>query len=500
MTDNPIADLELEKRIIAAPITTINDAHGQERWELITSIIYTPVMFYDRDMMFLSMIYDKLIMNGTVITPMSVQALAGCTDWRDLLKNCQRLRAMKDLGFQSDHRRQLMMHEPWKVIKDMSGDSVLDSVGGVLFLADAVQYQINSNKDIKAGAKRIRELWEKRQQINIFKDAQAEAEKPDSIRGDVAIKTITAVQELENTFSPTRFTGSLMTEYMEAEDYRRPICGQWPIEIVNQCMPFKGGLVYVIGALQGRGKTSAGVSVALESAKWKEMPEGGILFLSLEMTAKEILMLMMAQTVQKPLTDIENKNLSKSETAHLQTMTDYFNERKQILINDKIHSSDGLITTIRLHAVKHELKLVIIDHLQIVKKNHARMDILEHLGGLTQELKSLAKELNISILELSQLNRKTHDSKHKKDNSAGGDLEPRISDVKGSGTIESDADCMVLLWRSGESAPEGEGDIAMQWILGKNRTGPTKSIPITFHAATGQRFSYRDIGGDEYDV
>jgi len=497
---NPSVDLELERRLISAPMCTINDKHGAERWDLITGICYTPLMFYDRNNMFMYMLFDQLIKEGRDITPMSVMAIAGETDWKQLLKNCQRLRSMKDLGLHTDRRRWQMMNEPWKLFKDMKGDSVLDCIGGPSYLVDSGQYDIRSLKDVKAGAFRVRELWQKRQQINIFKDSAAAAEKPAAKRSDIAIKSITAIQELENTFDPSRFAGEMIKDYMEADDYRRETCAQWPykIKIMGQAMPFKAGRVYVLGALQSRGKTSLGTDIVRETVKWKKTPRGGVLFFSLEMTSDEILMLMMAQTVGATFEAIENKTLSEKQLSMIQYLADEWKEREQLLVNDKPQTIESLITTIRLHATKHELKTVVIDHIHIIDKSKGNIETIDHLGHITRQLKMLAKELNICIIELAMLNRSTNRSGHSKFGNARGDLEPRMSDLKGSSCIESDADCVILIhWNGDASAVEGEKSLDL--IIGKNRTGACKSFPVTFHVASGQTFSYRDIGSDEHD-
>jgi len=496
---NPSVDLELERRLIAAPMCTVADKHGAERWDLICGICYTPVMFFDRNNMFMYMLYDQLIKEGRDITPMSVMAIAGETDWKQLLKNCQRLRSMKDLGLHSDKRRWQMINEPWKVFKDMRGDSVLDCIGGPSYLVDSGLFNIRSLKDVKSGAFRIRELWQKRQQINIFRDSVTEAEKPAAKRSDLAVKSITAIQELENTFDPSKFAGEMIADYMLADDYKRETCAQWPLKvmIMDQAMPLKAGRVYVLGALQSRGKTSLGTDIIRETVKWDKTPRGGVLFFSLEMTSDEILMLMMAQTVGATFEAIENKTLDQSQLHMIQCLADEWKKREQLLVNDKPQTIESMITAIRLHATKHDLKTVVIDHIHIIDKSKGNIDQIDHLGHITRQLKMLAKELNICIIELAMLNRGTNRSGHSKFGSARGDLEPRMSDLKGSSCIESDADCVILIWWNGASAAEGEKSIDL--IIGKNRTGATKSIPVTFHAASGQTFSYRDIGGDEHE-
>ena len=137
---------------------------------------------------------------------------------------------------------------------------------------------------------------------------------------------------------------------------------------------------------------------------------------------------------------------------------------------------------------RHQLGLIVIDYLQLLKsptkrgQENRQIEIAEISGGI----KALAKELSIPIIVLAQLNRKSEDR---------GDGKPRISDLRESGSIEQDADVVGLLYRSAYYAKDEEeksekgGEAEL--IIAKQRNGPTGEVPLTF-LSEFTRFESRD--------
>ncbi|WP_153729507.1 replicative DNA helicase [Salinibacillus xinjiangensis] len=136
-----------------------------------------------------------------------------------------------------------------------------------------------------------------------------------------------------------------------------------------------------------------------------------------------------------------------------------------------------------LHDIRHAIRkkiqatpdshpLVIIDYLQLIIPNykHERHDI--SLGEITRELKLLAIELEIPIILLSQLNRAVESRQDKR---------PLMSDLRGSGNIEQDADVVMFLYRDGYYNRDEEGsEDKIEIILSKHRNGPTGTVELGF--------------------
>jgi replicative DNA helicase len=124
----------------------------------------------------------------------------------------------------------------------------------------------------------------------------------------------------------------------------------------------------------------------------------------------------------------------------------------------------------RLHAQK-EIGLIIIDYLQLLRADSRIENRVEQVGQMSRGLKILARELNVPVIALSQLNRGVE---------ARTDKRPLLSDLRESGSIEQDADVVMFIYRdeyyNDESEREGEADI----IISKHRNGALGDVTLTF--------------------
>jgi replicative DNA helicase len=133
---------------------------------------------------------------------------------------------------------------------------------------------------------------------------------------------------------------------------------------------------------------------------------------------------------------------------------------------------------------KSGLELVVVDYLQLLTGNGDSRQ--QEIGSISRGLKGMAKELNIPVIALSQLNRKLEERVNKR---------PTMSDLRESGDIEQDADNILFLYRDcvyNPQAPEGEAEI----IIGKQRNGPTGTVPATWIGGFS-RFENREERYDE---
>src|SRR5256886_5240210 len=120
---------------------------------------------------------------------------------------------------------------------------------------------------------------------------------------------------------------------------------------------------------------------------------------------------------------------------------------------------------------RHDLKFVIIDYLQLMSSAKRVENRQQEVSEMSRSLKLLAKELDVPVVALSQLNRGPEQRTDKK---------PLLSDLRESGSIEQDSDVVILLHREDmyerESPRAGEADI----IIAKHRNGPTATVQVSF--------------------
>jgi replicative DNA helicase len=124
----------------------------------------------------------------------------------------------------------------------------------------------------------------------------------------------------------------------------------------------------------------------------------------------------------------------------------------------------------RLHA-EHGLDLLILDYLQLMRGDLRSENRQQEISFISRAIKSLARELNIPILALSQLSRQV-ESRH--------DKRPMLSDLRESGSIEQDADVVMFVYRDDMYNPDTEFPNIAEIIVGKHRSGPTGTFSVYF--------------------
>ena len=145
--------------------------------------------------------------------------------------------------------------------------------------------------------------------------------------------------------------------------------------------------------------------------------------------------------------------------------------RSKLIIQDDIFNLAALRSIARKLKRENDIKLIIIDYLQLLEGNNRENRNLE-ISEISRSLKLLAKELDIPIIALSQLSRSVESRQVKK---------PILSDLRESGSLEQDADIVMFLYREDYYIPETENKNITEVIIAKNRNGPTGSIPVFFH-------------------
>jgi replicative DNA helicase len=193
---------------------------------------------------------------------------------------------------------------------------------------------------------------------------------------------------------------------------------------------------------------------------------------SLEMSQIEIVMRLLSAEASVPLNHIRNGKMSDEDWQRIaKKMGDV--AEAPLFIDD---SPNLTMMEIRAKArrlrQRHDLKLIIIDYLQLLTSGKKVESRQVEVSEFSRQLKLLAKELEVPVVALAQLNRGPE--------TRGGDKKPMLSDLRESGSLEQDADMVILLNRPDiydkESERAGEAD----FDVAKHRNGPTKTITVAF--------------------
>ena len=240
---------------------------------------------------------------------------------------------------------------------------------------------------------------------------------------------------------------------------------------------FHAGEMVVLAARPSVGKTS----LAMNFAENAILPMGsrkpvGVLVFSLEMTATQLATRLMCGRGRVDFKRIRDKVASKQDTSDLLQAAMEL-KKAPLFIDDASNSSilDIRAKARRIHS-KDPLGLIIIDYLQLIRGTDARVQREQQIAEISRGVKGMAKELDIPVVVLSQLNR---DSERE-------NRSPRLSDLRESGSIEQDADVVMMLHRPKKRDDEdGDGskfgDVEhIKLILAKQRNGPVGEIDLAF--------------------
>jgi len=238
---------------------------------------------------------------------------------------------------------------------------------------------------------------------------------------------------------------------------------------------FQSTDLIVIAARPGMGKTAFALNIT-EHAASKGFP---VLFISLEMSAEQ---LYQRQTSKTAKIDSQRLRLGRIENSDWPKITDAQSKLYSlpVYIDDKPRQHYKQIVRTARRAVKaHGIRMVVIDYLQLVRADQqARKDL--EIGDITGEFKAMAKELQIPVVLLSQLNREVERRDNKR---------PRQSDLKESSSIEQDADVIMFLYRHEKYYP-GEHPGIAELNVDKHRNGPTGLVKLSW---IGWRTSFENL-------
>jgi replicative DNA helicase len=200
-----------------------------------------------------------------------------------------------------------------------------------------------------------------------------------------------------------------------------------------------------------------------------------VVFFSLEMGKEQLMYRVLSNETEIPNTNLKTGNISKEEWIKLSRAIKKFSSLP-IFIDDTTNIS---IQTIRVQLKKilfeqTKIGLVIIDYLQLMQNSKSKIENrVQELSQITRSLKNIAREFNIPVIALSQLSRNVETRINKR---------PLLSDLRESGSIEQDADLVLMLFRENYYNLKKEQEDLAEIIVAKHRNGPIGTIQLKFNA------------------
>lgn len=376
----------------------------------------------------------------------------------------------------------------------LKGEGLLESIGGVVTLAEIADYEATPANAIHY-AKIIRDRAIKRSLISTAGEIVAlgydQGESADTLLDEAESRIFGLSTEKASTS-----LSSIAVEMHDAVDHIDMLMnrsgeltglstGYAPLdEITGGLQP---GELFILAARPSMGKTALALNIARNAA----VDSGKrVAVFSLEMTTRSLVMRMLSSEALVDFKSFRSGLISTDAHSRLMAAAGRLSEAK-LWIDDS-----GAVSILEIRAKcrrlqsQHGLDLVVVDYLQLARGDRNTQSREQEISEISRGLKGLAKELDIPVMALSQLNRGPESRKE--------DKRPMLADLRESGAIEQDADIIAFIYRDIVYNKETEFENLAELIISKQRNGPTGTVKLEFE---GRYAQFRDwpLSDNPYD-
>lgn len=305
----------------------------------------------------------------------------------------------------------------------------------------------------------------------VFQIAESRANKSAGPMGieDILNRTVTRIEQI--ACQPHNGVTGLDTGY---HDLNKKTAGLQPSDLI------------IVAARPSMGKTTFAMNLVETAAIKANKPA---LVFSLEMPSDQLMMRMLASMGRVDQTRIRTGQLDDEDWSRISGVMGIFLENKNIFIDD----ASGLTPTElrsrarRVYRENGGLSMIMIDYLQLMRVPELKDNRTLEIAEISRSLKALAKELNVPVVALSQLNRSLEQRSDKR---------PVNSDLRESGSIEQDADLIMFIYRDEVYHENSDQKGIAEIIIGKQRNGPIGTVRLAFN---GQWSRFDNYAGAQYE-
>ncbi len=224
----------------------------------------------------------------------------------------------------------------------------------------------------------------------------------------------------------------------------------------------------IIAGRPAMGKTTLAMNIAEHAAIKHDVP---VAIFSMEMSSLQLVMRLFSSLGQIDQTKLRTGNLDDLDWPKLTSAMNLLHKSKIFIDDTPSLSPSELRARARRLKREHDIGLIVVDYIQLMAVPGTTENRATEIAEISRSLKAIAKELNVPVVALSQLNRALEQRPNKR---------PVMADLRESGSIEQDADLIVFIYRdevyNQETPEKGKAEI----IIGKHRNGPTDTVVLTF--------------------
>jgi len=382
------------------------------------------------------------------------------------------------------------------VTEELRKTGKLEDVGGAYYLSELTN-KVASSANVEYHARIIIQKFIQRELIRISNDIIRDAYEDTTDVFDLLDKAEKRIYEItdKNLRNSVQGIGQLVSKsilqidgLINREDgLLEDSVPSGYLELDKMTSGWKATDLVIVAARPSMGKTAFVLNLARNAAVDFNMP---VAIFSLEMGAVQLAKRLISLECEIDAQKVSNGKMTDNEYAILRDKVEKLSA-SPIYINDQpaINVYELRAQCRRLQNA-HGIKMVIIDYLQLMSGGGDKgMNREQEISNISRSLKGLAKELNIPVIALSQLNRSVE--------TRGGEKKPQLSDLRESGSIEQDADMVMFLYRPEYyNMTEGSDGASLKGvseiIIAKHRNGPVGSVELRFNKNFGR---FYDAGG-----
>jgi len=243
-------------------------------------------------------------------------------------------------------------------------------------------------------------------------------------------------------------------------------------DLDSKLQGLQDGDLIIVAARPSMGKTALSMNIVENLVLNKDIP-GGVLVFSLEMPAESLTTRLLASNAKIDQQKVRSASMNQSDLKKFMESSSKLKDLPLYIDDSSMLSPMELRARARRIARQEPngLSLIVVDYLQLMQLPTSQENRVNQISEISRSLKMLAKELNVPVIALSQLNRAVEQRPNKR---------PIMADLRDSGAIEQDADVILFIYRDEVYNEDSEEGNKAEIIIGKQRNGPIGKVNLTF--------------------
>ncbi len=352
-----------------------------------------------------------------------------------------------------------------------------DKSGGLDYLADLAGSTPGAS-NVEAYAKIVREKSVMRQLIQIGNELAEKAFNPEAQTADELIEeaeklvfrireqTLKSQSGFHDIKEILKETIENLEELAESDGDITGLPYGW-VDLDKKTAGLQRSDLIIVAGRPAMGKTSFAMNIAERAA----ITGSSVAIFSMEMAAHQLVMRMFSSLSQINQSDLKRGNLKDNDWPKLGQSSALLSQSKLFIDDQPALSPNEIMSRCRRLKNRHGLDLIVIDYLQLMQVKGKVENRANEISEISRNLKAMAKELDVPVIALSQLNRSLEQRPNKR---------PIMSDLRESGAIEQDADLIIFIYRDEVYNPDSQDKGKAEIIIAKHRNGSIGRVNLTF--------------------